>query len=62
MAEEIQKILNLSVGGFRLEKLLEAVLAALVCLLVIRLLLRLLDRMLQRSHLNPRWGPTSAGA
>ena len=56
MAEEIQKILNLSVGGFRLEKLLEAVLAALVCLLVIRLLLRLLDRMLQRSHLNPQVG------
>ena len=54
--QEVQQALDLSVGSFKLGKILEAVLAALICLLVIRLLLRVLNRMLAKSRINPQVG------
>ena len=47
--QELSKILETSLGGYSLSRILSAVLTLLVCLIVSRLLLKLAKRLLDRS-------------
>ena len=47
--QELSKILETSLGGYSLSRILSAVLTMLVCLIVSRLLLKLAKRLLDRS-------------
>lgn len=52
MGEVISNILNFSIAGFTINKLLSALVMVVICLLVVKLLLRALDGMLSRTSME----------